>query len=94
MEPTDILDNAQNAIATGAQAHGDATVLFNLIAERWTLTLLQRHGITTSLSPADVAMLMIDFKVARAIANPTHADNVVDIAGYAALLGSFTASKA
>jgi hypothetical protein len=94
MEPTDILNNAQNAIATGAQAHGDANVLFNLIAERWTLTLLQRHGITSTLTPADVAMLMIDFKVARAIANPTHADNMVDIAGYAAILGSFTADKA
>ena len=93
MEPTDILDNAQNAIATGAQAHGDATVLFNLIAERWTLTLLQRHGITSTLTPADVAFMMIDFKLARAISAPGNAENPVDVAGYAALLGSFTADK-
>ena len=93
MEPHNILDEAQNAVATRGQVHGNADILFTTIAERWSLTLMQRHGIAVALAPADVAMLMIDFKVARAISNAGNAENPIDIAGYAALLGSFTANK-
>jgi hypothetical protein len=94
MEPTDILQSANNAVASRGQIHGDGNILFQMIAERWTLTLLQRHGITSTLTPADVAFMMIDFKLARAISAPGNAENPVDVAGYAALLGSFTADKA
>jgi len=92
MEPKDILAEAQNAVASRGQVHGDANLLFTTIAERWSLTLMQRHGVAIAESPADVAFMMIDFKLARAINAPANAENPIDVAGYAALLGSFTAA--
>ncbi len=73
------LDLARQAVLCDrAATHGAPEDTFGLLAALWSARL----GI--SLSPAQVAILLIDLKTARAWGNPGHADNWVDMAGYAA----------
>ena len=51
-----------------------------IIAARWSMTL----GV--QITPAQVALCMIDVKLARLAHDPAHADSAIDVAGYAALL--------
>lgn len=60
--------------------YGRATELFDVIARRWSVTL----GV--SVTPAQVALCMIDVKVARLGHDPRNGDSTVDVAGYAACL--------
>ena len=60
------------------QQYGEPLVVFQRIADLWSAHL----GIT--ITPAQVAKMMILFKVARLSANPMHADSWIDAAGYAA----------
>lgn len=60
--------------------YGDAVPLFNVIARRWSVAL------GCEVSPAQVAICLIDLKLARLSHNPSHADSIRDIAGYAAIL--------
>ena len=39
-----------------------------------------------AVSPAQVALCMIDLKLARLAYDPRHVDSIVDVIGYAALL--------
>jgi hypothetical protein len=55
---------------------------FAAIAELWNIYLRRRPN--APLEPYDVAAMMMLFKTARLIANPTHRDSLLDIAGYAA----------
>jgi hypothetical protein len=71
---------AQAAVTARGQAYGKPEDLFARIAKRWSLTLGKR------VTPAQVAVCLIDLKVERALANPAHLDTAVDIAGYAACL--------
>jgi hypothetical protein len=44
----------------------------------------------TNVSPAQVALCLIDLKLARLIRDPKHLDSQVDVAGYAACLREIT----
>lgn len=76
----------QAAIVVGERAddYGPASVLFERIAKRWSLTL--GYPVTA----AQVALCMIDLKLARLTDNPRHVDSALDVAGYAALLTEVT----
>jgi hypothetical protein len=50
------------------------------IAKRWSLTLERE------VTPQQVALCMIDVKLARLIHDPGHRDSIMDLAGYAACL--------
>ena len=52
----------------------------NFTTARWSLVL----GIT--VTPAQVALCLIDLKMARLSRDPAHLDSIVDVAGYAACL--------
>jgi hypothetical protein len=65
-----------------ATTHGDAEDNFRRIARLWNAYM----GID-DITPIDVAVMMSLLKVARIRQNPTHADNWIDIAGYAACGG-------
>jgi hypothetical protein len=82
MNRATILDTARQAVTTDrAATHGNAENGFALIGALWSADL----GVT--INATDVARLMVLFKAARAKANPGHADNWVDAAGYAACGG-------
>jgi hypothetical protein len=57
---------------------------FTAIAARWSLVL----GI--SVTPAQVALCLIDLKLARLTRDPSHLDSIVDVVGYAACLREVT----
>lgn len=82
MNRAEILDAAREAVMVDrAATHGDAEQSFAQIAALWSVRL----GI--AITPEQVAILMIDLKTVRAWGNPGHADNWIDLAGYAACGG-------
>lgn len=77
-----ILDAAKARVTVDrAATHGPAENTFGLIARLWSARLGRE------ITPAQVAIMMIDLKTARAWGSPGHGDNWVDIAGYAACGG-------
>ena len=81
-----ILDAARDAVTRDrAETHGEVESSFAHLAAVWSVRL----GVT--VTPAQVALLMVDLKVTRAWGNPSHADNWVDIAGFAACGGEVAA---
>ena len=69
---------AQCVLQDRASQYGKVENNFEQIADLWEAYL---HA---PISALDVAMMMSLLKIARAKANPAHADSFVDIAGYAA----------
>jgi hypothetical protein len=79
---TKILDAAHEAVTKDrAATHGSVEASFAQLAAVWSVRL----GVT--VTPAQVALMLVDLKVTRAWGNPGHGDNWVDIAGYAACGG-------
>ena len=82
MNRAEVLAAASQAVTVDrAETHGDIKESFTEIAQIWSA----RTG--ANITPARVAIMMIDLKGVRAWHNPEHEDNWVDIAGYAACGG-------
>lgn len=82
MTRKDILRAAHEAVMVDrAATHGDIEDSFATIAAIWSLRL----GVP--IRPDQVVILLTDLKTVRAWGNPSHADNWIDIAGYAACGG-------
>lgn len=82
MSRKEILDAAAQCVTVDrAATHGDAERTFGRIAALWSARL----GVP--ITEAQVCIMLIDLKTARAWGNPTHADNWIDMAGYAACGG-------
>jgi hypothetical protein len=62
------------------QSYGDAGPLMSTVARRWSITLGQ------PVTAAQVVLCLIDLKLARLGHDPAHADSILDVAGYAAVL--------
>lgn len=79
MKRADVLNTALSAVTVDRNAtHGEPENSFGMIAAVWSARL----GIT--VTPHQVCILLADLKGCRAWDNPLHADNWVDLAGYAA----------
>lgn len=77
-----ILEQATQAVTVDrAATHGRVERSFADLAAIWSVRLGR------PVSPAQVALMLVDLKVVRAWGNPGHADNWIDIAGYAACGG-------
>jgi len=74
------LDHAAGLVTRRRREYGEPVDLFEHIATRWSLTLGMK------VSPAQVALCLIDLKLARLARDPKHLDSQVDVAGYAAVL--------
>ena len=79
-----LLQHAAGVIEHRERSYGPPSESFAQIATRWSLVL----GIT--ISPAQVALCLIDLKLARLTRDPSHLDSIVDVAGYAACLREVT----
>jgi len=75
-----ILGHTAKVLEERRDDYGEAADQFKAIAARWSITL----GML--VSPAQVALCMIDLKLARLAYDPRHVDSIVDVIGYAALL--------
>ena len=75
-----MLKHAAGVVENRRRQYGDAAQLFDHIAKRWSLVL------GAKVTPAQVALCLIDLKMARLVHDPKHLDSIVDVAGYAACL--------
>ena len=75
-----ILGHTAKVLEERRDDYGDPAEQFRAIADRWSITL------GTPIYPAQVALCMIDLKLARLAYDPGHVDSLVDVIGYAALL--------
>jgi hypothetical protein len=84
MNGPELLEHAAGVVTRRRREYGAPVALFDQIAQRWSLTL------GTKVSPAQVALCLIDLKLARLARDPKHLDSQVDVAGYAAVLREVT----
>jgi hypothetical protein len=75
-----MLKHAARVVADRRGQYGEPEVLFRRIAVRWSQTL------DVPVTPAQVALCLIDLKLARLAHDPSHGDSLTDVAGYAACL--------
>lgn len=93
MHRAEVLDRAKAAVGTRKDQYGSPTQNFERIARRWNAHLVNigfvayRHGQPIELTGTDVAMMLVDVKMARLEKDPTHTDSWVDVAGWAACGG-------
>ena len=90
-----ILDTARDCITRDrAATHGEAEENFSWIAGHWNWWLQDKLEPGASITPYDVAQMMVGFKQARAKGNPAFHDNAIDAVGYSALAGEIAAQQA
>ncbi len=75
-----ILGHTAKVLEERRDDYGDPAEQFRAIADRWSITL------GMPITPAQVALCMIDLKLARLAYDPGHVDSLVDVIGYAALM--------
>jgi Domain of unknown function (DUF6378) len=75
-----LLEHAAGVVTWRRREYGEPIDLFEQVAQRWSLTL------GTKISPAQVALCLIDLKIARLTHDSRHLDSIADIAGYAGCL--------
>mgnify|MGYP000275848153 CR=1 FL=1 len=80
MSAAGFLKRVAQVLEDRGAAYGDPKTQMEAIAQRWSTTL------GTPVTAHQVALCMIDLKLARLAYDPRHADSVVDVIGYAALL--------
>lgn len=85
MKRGELLDKAK-AVTNGdrEEHYGSPEDNFATIADLWETYLGRRKSAAITITPDDVAVMMILLKVARLAWDNTHEDSWVDIAGYAA----------
>jgi hypothetical protein len=84
MTSAQMLARAAGVISERDAAYGDPAISMAAIAARWSLTLGR------PVTPAQVALCMLDLKLARLAHDPKHQDSIADVIGYAALLPQVT----
>ena len=75
---TNILNIAADTVTARHEEYGSIQPLFAHVAKRWSLVL------GSEVKPEQVALCLIDLKMARLVHNPDHDDSIIDVAGYAA----------
>lgn len=79
-----ILFEAAKLIQGQRQAdYGDKLQNFSQIAMLWQGTLAMKLALGQSITPEDVALCMMQVKIARLAKSPDHRDSIMDVAGYA-----------
>jgi hypothetical protein len=81
---TPILEEAHN-LTNGQrqQDYGDKLQNFSQIAMGWQMVLAPKLQAGQVITADDVALGMMQVKIARLSKSPTHRDSIVDVAGYA-----------
>ena len=79
-----LLQHAAGVVERRRELYGEPGPLFERIAVRWSQVL------GCDVTAAQVALCLIDLKLARLVRDPSHLDSIVDVAGYAACLREVT----
>jgi hypothetical protein len=80
MQGQGFFDDLAVVLAGREDQYGDPGKLFDEIARIWTVIL------GFEVEPEQVALCMAGVKLARLSRNRSHADSIMDLAGYAAVL--------
>ena len=80
MTAEQLLEQAASVVRDRRRTYGQPRDLFERVAVRWSQVLGVR------VTARQVAVCLIDVKVARLAHDPRHLDSITDIAGYAAIL--------
>jgi hypothetical protein len=75
-----MLRQAARVVGQRRRAYGDPVASMAAVAARWSITLGQ------PVTSAQVVLCLIDLKLTRLGHDPAHADSIIDVAGYAAVL--------
>lgn len=79
-----MLHRAEDLINGQRQAdYGDKLANFSQIAMGFQMVLAAKLAPGSEISPEDVALCMMQVKIARLAKSPDHSDSILDIAGYA-----------
>ena len=84
MNGPDLLRHAAGVVEKRRDEYGEPEDLFENIAARWSQVL----GIR--VTPEQVALCLMDLKMARLAHSPRHLDSLVDVLGYGACLREIT----
>ena len=79
-----LLQHAAGVVEKRRADNGEPEDLFENIAARWSQVL----GV--KVTPAQVAVCLMDLKMARLAHDPRHLDSLVDVLGYGACLREIT----
>ena len=79
-----LLQHAAGVVDKRRDEYGEPEDLFENIAARWSQVL------GTRVTPVQVAVCLMDLKMARLAHNPKHLDSLVDVLGYGACLREIT----
>lgn len=83
-QPKTMLHHAADIIAGARQNdYGDKLQNFSQIAMLWQGTLAAKLSPYVRITPEDVALCMMQVKIARLAKSPDHKDSILDVAGYA-----------
>lgn len=82
-----VLDGARQATMQREDHHGAPGMMFARIAELWSVIL------DAAVLAHHVALCLAALKIARAVEDPHHGDNWVDMAGYAACGGEVALAR-
>lgn len=98
MERREVLDRAMACVTVDrAATHGNAENGFATVARLWGAYLdgrgLLAEGLMNDLKAHDIAAMLSLLKLGRICQNPAHADNWIDLAGYAACGGEVSGAK-
>jgi hypothetical protein len=77
---SDMLLDAARTLAERGRVYGDAAANMATTARLWSVVL------GFDVTGAQVALCLVQLKVARLLVTPDHSDSAIDIAGYAAVL--------
>lgn len=81
---TPMLHKAESLISGQRQQdYGDKLQNFTQIAMLFQATLCMKLASNARITPEDVALLMMQVKIARLSKSPDHSDSILDVAGYA-----------
>lgn len=79
-----MLQQAEATINGPRQAdYGDKLANFSQIAMLWQGALARKLAPDAAITPEDVALCMMQVKIARLSNKPDHFDSIMDVAGYA-----------
>ena len=79
-----LLKRAAGLVDSRREDYGEPDELFHAVARRWSLVL------GAKVTPAQVALCLIDLNLAQLSHNPAHLDSIMDVAGYAARLAELS----
>lgn len=90
-----MLRDAAETIEDRQRVYGSPAANFQRIVRRWNTHIFNKYGSSAvQLDPFDVAIMMIDLKLARLEETEDHRDTIIDVAGYDATLEEIRVAKA